>query len=119
MDHHAEVAALTCGVELVAEARHVPVVPRPLAVGEELEHLEALLQPAHPPHQHCPLAAPPGDEVDGVGGQEVQEEVQQAVLHLVPRQGDAGWSEEEETLYKEREETREPTYRSVVSEGQM
>ena len=38
-----------------------------------------------------------------MGGQEVQEEVQQAVLRLVPRQGDAGWSEKRDRVSIKRE----------------
>ena len=46
----------TCRVELLAQLCHIVVGPRPLPIGEELEHLEALLQSAHAADQDRPLA---------------------------------------------------------------
>ena len=84
----------TCRVELLAQLCHVVVGPRPLPIGEELERPDALPQPAHAAHEARGLpAGQAGRQVEGVRWEEVQEDVQHAVLHLVPRHGDAGGPE--------------------------
>ena len=81
------------GVEFLAEGDHIVVGPDPLAVGEPLERRHPVVHLADEADEEGLVAEQPGNGVDDVRRDYVDEEAEYAVLQLAVLEGAIGWPE--------------------------